>query len=380
MHLCCTDILAKSNANGRLRSYGLYSSSVSSRVSFYYSTASGSKSIHFPVSISDGSRHDLVLSVKDGVASLSVDDEPVGAGSIQGTPTDCGVPGADCILYIGQRSSSSGGTLRFRGNIERLVIFPTSAAGDGGGGKPALTGILGAPLVAFGSPGSEAAPSILPTTTGPLFPVHRENRPRAPLAPPSFRLAHVVCHLPAAEATDALDLLDPANNDGSIVPDGNTYRFSGSQGLLVTRHSGITSKFSVTVDLVQTAGTSGYLFAKTTAAGSRFYSLYSSAISRSVIFYYRIQGSTTLRNVRFPVGLSDGSQHAVLLSVDGTTATLRVDATTVGQATLDGLVDDCGAPSSDCQLLVGQRASARGNFRFFTGVITEARLFTATAL
>jgi len=183
-----------------------------------------------------------------------------------------------------------------------------------------------------------------------------------------------------AEPKDALDMLDPANNNGAITPDGKVVRFGGTTGLLVTRHGAITSRFSVTLDLMQAAGTNGYLFAKATAAGSRYYSLYSSATSRSVIFYYRTAGSATLRNVRFPVNLSDGAQHAVLLSVDGTVATLRVDAETVGQATLAGLVDDCGAPSAACQLVVGQRPSATGNFLFFTGLMTEARLFTATAL
>jgi len=127
--------LAKSSADGRLRTYALYSSSVSRRVSFYYATAAGPQGLHFPAAISDGRTHTLVLSVSDGAATLSVDGASVGVGKLQGPLLDCGSVAVDCVLFVGQRGSSNGGTLRFKGSMARLELYPASATGGGGGGE-----------------------------------------------------------------------------------------------------------------------------------------------------------------------------------------------------------------------------------------------------
>jgi hypothetical protein len=187
-----------------------------------------------------------------------------------------------------------------------------------------------------------------------------------------------------------------SNGDGMstvlIGADGEHY-FIGQTGLLITAPTALTNELTVAMQVQLRRGAGGYLFAKTSASGDeRYLALYASAVRKDVTFYYRTAGRQ--RRVRFRVQLTDGREHTVLLSVGvgGTYVTLRVDGAVVGGAprrlggdTSNGL-EDCGAPTDDCVLFVGQRANGLrdggggggGSSRWsaayqLTGIVRDAR-------
>jgi hypothetical protein len=189
---------------------------------------------------------------------------------------------------------------------------------------------------------------------------------------------------PFARSTEAdvvLNLLSPEAHDNALLPNAlGEYVFEGQKALAMRTFRGVTTQFSLLFVLKQSPDNSGYLISKSTLAGSRFYSLYASALSRAVFLYYRIAGSAVQRRVVFPVALNDGIAHTVLLSVRGREATFRVDGRTISTQTLDGLIDDCGVSSQDCILDLGQRSSLSGKSFFFKGAISDARIFYTVAL
>lgn len=177
-----------------------------------------------------------------------------------------------------------------------------------------------------------------------------------------------------------VNLLFPANTDGSLSPaaDGSV-TFPGTRGLRVTAVTGVNGQtgFSVSLTIDQTPSTSGYLFAKTDAAGSRYFALYSSQVSQSVAFYYRVAGSATQRTARFNVDLDDGEAHRLLLTVQGQSARLSVDdgATFEDEVLLVGAVDDCGAYTPNCIFSLGQRPTTSGTTLAFSGRMYFAYLY-----
>ncbi len=178
-----------------------------------------------------------------------------------------------------------------------------------------------------------------------------------------------------------LDMLSPEVHNNALLPNSiGEYVLDGQSSLAMRTFRGVSTQFSLLFVLKQSPDNSGYLVSKSTQSGSRFYSLYASALSRAVFFYYRIGGSSVQRRVVFPIALNDGISHTVLLSVRGREATFRVDGNTVSTQTLDGLVDDCGSPSQDCVLDLGQRSSISGGSFFFKGTVSDARLFYTVAL
>lgn len=121
----------------------------------------------------------------------------------------------------------------------------------------------------------------------------------------------------------------------------------------------ITSTF--TIQLTFTATRGGYLFAKSTYSGSRYYSVYLSRTSPTVHFYYRIVGSSTQRRVSFYHGLTNGVEYSLQLTVNGTEVTLSVSSPLFdfGSTTkrLEGIIDDCGPVGTDCVFGIGARSA-----------------------
>ena len=130
--LSSPDLIAKTNANGDVRYFAIYSSTTSQRITFYYAPeGSGTtEAASFPnIQVGDGSEHELILSVTNGVASLYIDGSEEGSLLLSGSNglADCGEPGPDCYLNVGQRRSPSGGALRLRGTIFEALVYPLIA-------------------------------------------------------------------------------------------------------------------------------------------------------------------------------------------------------------------------------------------------------------
>lgn len=120
-------VFAKTSRSGKTRYFALYVSKANKDVVLYY-TPVGQKrqSIRFEVDLTTGGDYRILLSVENGAASFFVDDIRVGPprdlwkrdGGSEGL-RDCGNPASNCILLVGQRSSTSGGTLGMRGFVRQ---------------------------------------------------------------------------------------------------------------------------------------------------------------------------------------------------------------------------------------------------------------------
>ena len=177
-----------------------------------------------------------------------------------------------------------------------------------------------------------------------------------------------------------LDVLAFGSNDQAIAPVNGVYEFTGTSGIQATHFVAVQQAFSVAMTIEEKLGAYGYLFSKSDGSGSRYYSLYS-ASSNITFFYYRTIGSASITNVWWPVNLADGDVHAVLLAVSDQYVTLTVDGINRGHFQLGGAIDDCPAPSADCQLNIGKRAALNQDGVFyFQGLISDARVYFDRAL
>jgi len=144
-------------------------------------------------------------------------------------------------------------------------------------------------------------------------------------------------------------------------------------------YNSIASTFTVAMAVRILPQSSGYLFAKSTSAGSRFFSLYVSSARQHVRMYYRFQGRVTRRD--FNYDLSDGQLYRVMLVINEQTARLIVDDIQIGDGVdLGGEVEDCGARSSDCLITIGERPSPTGGRHRLTVLVTDAQLIDGAAL
>lgn len=124
-------VFAKTSHDGSTRYWSLYlsSSSKEARVYATAATAEGALTkvtLRFKVDLTDGKLHKVLL-VKDGASIwLVVDGNTIAPDSMpaitEGSLQDCDASGPECVVYIGQRASSSisGGAYRFAGFIESL--------------------------------------------------------------------------------------------------------------------------------------------------------------------------------------------------------------------------------------------------------------------
>ena len=170
---------------------------------------------------------------------------------------------------------------------------------------------------------------------------------------------------------------------------GTAYLMAGSGGLVLQTHpAAVSSDWSIGIEMEQTRGSSGYLFAKTGASGvqaNRYYALYST--SSRVTLYYRHAGGAS--RAHFRTSINTGLKLQVTLSVRGRTAALVVqrpggtsDPIMLKQK-LKGPVTDCGEASADCTFSLGQRRDDDGGSSgvfFFTGTLFSASMLSNTAV
>lgn len=349
-------LMAKSTLSGS-RFYSLFYSRLAQGLRVYYRIVGSStmRSVTFPVFLNDGRWHRILLTVDDSQqARLLVDETQLGPVALAGVVDDCSGQSLprDCVLYVGQRASATASsTFPFVGEMTSAKIYLQTVLSAH---PPSTLPATGAPTM---------APTLSSTSAGPL----------------------------------ELDMLAPGNHDSGAPFSSalGAYTFNGiDQGLLVSQPDALAlggaaagTDFSVSVVFRAVAGSSGYVFAKSTLAGSRFYSLFLSATRGNTAFYYRTADSASLRRVDFAVALNDGRAHQVLMRVTGgVNIELRIRSegqspdtspTTVA-AVLAGAVDDCGAaPTTDCRLYVGQRSGPAG---FFDGAVYSAVLYPRAAL
>ena len=152
---------------------------------------------------------------------------------------------------------------------------------------------------------------------------------------------------------------------GTVCSDGSL-----SSGVEVNSAPAFGATFSLTLEVKLVPQRSGYVFARSNAAGFRHVSLYVRSKNRGIIMYYKAQGSTQQKLARFNFDdLGDGQTHTLTLQVDGggggnsnsnsagASVSLSLDGSVVGTESLDGPIDDCGAPSStECITHIGRRA------------------------
>ena len=169
-----------------------------------------------------------------------------------------------------------------------------------------------------------------------------------------------------------------ANSNGSLS-------FDGTQGVRITKFSRVTTnRFSFFSKFSLSPSSGGYVFAKGTVGGSRYYSLYVDT-DNSIMMYYRVpvaSGTNAVtRFVTFTGPINDGLAHDILMVVQGTTVSITLDGVSLGSQALYGPVDDCGdSDATDCLLYLGQRGDPTGGRFYLTGLIYEARLFYDQAL
>eukprot|EP00041_Stephanoeca_diplocostata_P037075 m.1384296 g.1384296 ORF g.1384296 m.1384296 type:complete len:2410 (+) comp24974_c0_seq3:273-7502(+) len=170
--------------------------------------------------------------------------------------------------------------------------------------------------------------------------------------------------------------------------------FDGTSALVGTVGNRDASNFTVFIKFTPTDTPSGYLFAKSNLAGSRYYSLYLRRSPPRLYFYHRIAGSSVQRFFYVPAALSIGIEYRCRVTVSGLETQLELSSALfdygVFRHTLAGPLDDCGiAPGADCIFLTGARANLAtgdvtpagpvwpaGSIRFtFTGTIALLQQF-----
>ena len=188
-------------------------------------------------------------------------------------------------------------------------------------------------------------------------------------------------------ALNRTDLLDTENHASTLpISDSNVVTFDGASSTLVLQHdASVGQNFTIASEFIQSADSSGgeFLFEKTDQLGRIFYCLFIQSNGRPY-FYYRAVGSPSVRTVRFTETLTRGERYQVMLTVTGTVARLLVNGQSRSPMRLAGLVDDCGAASSECIVQLGSRPVntllSRPASSFFAGSIFSLMLFTAEAL
>ena len=134
-------------------------------------------------------------------------------------------------------------------------------------------------------------------------------------------------------------------------------------GALVTRAPAIDTGSSFTVDLAFSARSAGYLVARSSPDGQRFFGLYMRSRGRGIYFYYTSSHDPTQQRKVSWGGLdvTDNNFHTLAFDVvgarDGTTTvvSLTVDGVVAGHRRLVGPILDCGEPSNRCITHLGQR-------------------------
>jgi hypothetical protein len=321
-------IFAKTDANGIQRYYALYASAVSSALVFYFTPGAGSESlsVSWPVTIADGRPHLVEFVVTtEGRALLSIDRQAQGERTLRGGGiADCAEASASCVFMLGGRAAGPGtSSFELRGAIFRAEMTE---------GHPPVWS-------------TERGLALLTSTAG-------------------------LAIAPATSGEDAALAFSGATSGGALVVE--------AEGVAVPS-SGFVS---VNIRFRQQTNNNGYLFSKASGSGTRHFALLSRGAAGEMILYYTSEAGAqaTQRAAVFSASVADGQWHVVVLSVTGQNATLTVDNKEPQTATLNGAVTDCGAPSANCFLHLGQRASPEGGTSFLEGAISWCSILPGFAL
>ena len=311
-------------------------------VSLLYRTA-GSEDLEvstWEVDISTGKRHRLDIIVDDLIAQLTVDVKTTQVIKLKGVVDDCGRATASCVTSLG---GLAGG---WKGTDQRLLqgcILQAAVATGDTTTTPTTT---------------EAATTTPTTTVSATINDGRGNH--------AFTVQFAPLLAPGAEL---------GQEGVGAEKRGAGYAFAGDGGLSVLSHPpNLNAEWSISLEVKQDKGTSGYLFAKTGPNGeARYYALYSSA--RQLTLYYTSSGK--LFSVRFGTNINDGKHHTVLLSAaPNNKLTLLIDSRTPIEKELEGPVDDCGLRNvSTCIFQIGQREGKSGGVYRFQGEIAAVNVF-----
>ena len=406
-------IFSKSTAAG-VRFYSLYATDTDVRM--YYTTVAApgvQRLVTWNIALRDNQEHRLLLSVVGASATLHVDNVALSTQALLGTVGDCEPIAADCVLTLGNRAP---GRFFLIGCLSELMLWtdraltgfpqpttpspttqsPTTASPSTASpstqspstqspttqSPTTQSPTTASPTTASpttASPTTESPTTASPTTASPTTasPTTASPSSASPTTASAMTQSPTTNSPTSASPTSAppvqaFDLLLPAHHNQAVArrPDGS-YCFDGTNHLALNTVPAVAGSFSLAVVVqLQANAQDGYVLAKSTAAGSRFYSLY--VTSTDVRMYYRQQGSSSQHVQRWTVAIRDGAPHFVTLSVTGTTAVLLVDGVLFPAATLLGQVADCGAIGSDCVLHIGNRAPGRF---FLQGCLSRAWLF-----
>lgn len=272
----------------------------------------------------DSEMHQIVVTVSGVKATLVVDNEIYGVETLFNEITDCDTKNGDCQMYIGSRAPTS-----------------VSAGGRASTGYALTDGCIREARVQNAEP------------------LGRTNRER-------FDLLRLDVHEQTARPTDGeyCAPLTGGGATGGLLVEGAPALISESEGMLL----------ELTVDLSGASSKqTGYLFARSDDTGSRYFSLFASAVNsvtgaRELQLWYRVVGSVAMEkrtlSKAFP---ASGATFRLAIS-DVTRRGLKVSRVTlaiagVGPQTpknLIGIVDDCGPASSTCATHLLQRQPTPG--------------------
>ena len=352
-------LFAKTNADGAIRYYALYSRG-SHFVLYYKTRGAGTSRVTMRGAIGDGLVHRVMLAIdiigQDVVARLSVDDTIVSTQPLNGLLDICDLHtsnGADCPMFVGGRAAPAAQNLsayQLRGVIHSASIYTR----HGFSFNPSIP---------------QAAPS------------HPESLDVAGrsyinlLSRPQFLI----------------------KGDVTTSTRSNSISFDGTGSILLRSNPTIPDRgtFSVAASVNLTNGSDGYIFAKTDASGSvRFYALYYSNRDSRFKFYYTFNGETHVVDTFRTSLMSNGANHNVLLVVSGSTVQLVeqvvdsadpdavIESQSSSAALAGPLVDDCGIANQHCIFHLGQRASSgtSGGAYRLSGTINFLALYHTEAL
>ena len=164
------------------------------------------------------------------------------------------------------------------------------------------------------------------------------------------------CPTGVAQTTEASSQNEACIERGTSLVE-STQQFQGTDAIFAHVPT-VGRSFSVLATFTASAG--GYVFAKSSRGGARYYSLYLSRLSSKVYFYYRVAGSSSQKAASFNFRLTDGVEYTVLLTVEGTELTLHAYSSIFdfgsSRKRLSGSVQDCDSDGPDCVFVLGARS------------------------
>jgi hypothetical protein len=304
-------IVAKTNSDGSVRYFAVYSDAVG--VHLYYKTVGSDQLqlVSWPKRIDNGLFRRVFVAVRGARATLFVDGEKLATMFLVDFVTDCVMPSENCRLIVGGRAAPGGNTAAFPWNGQVVNV--------------ALVAGLALPF---------------------------DPQPVAPLVP----LALPIEPLSGAPFFDLLDTSRHAYSGNVNVAHGAFYLHGKPDAILETSHDfSLGRNFTLAFTLQVQPNSSGYIYAKSDAAGKYMYlSVYYNAKTRSIVLTYRGREQLEL----WTGALDSAPLHLLVVSVSGLTVTVSVDTVVTATKPLVAYVTDCGnAFVPECVLFLGQKST-----------------------